>query len=210
MGLIIGSFLHEISKTKLKLPVMPSLLVIGILFGAFWEDLGIIGSSANVVSGLTPRLIPLVFIPILALEASFSADFYVFRRALYQIMVLAIPGVIIQFLFYGIILKLILQFSDDDLEWKSALCLGALMSCTKPESIIKVLKEIGAPNYLTLIMSTEALFTFTSSLICFFTLLSSAKDDAYTVGDGVEEALVRIFGGFAVGLGLALILSWWH
>jgi hypothetical protein len=63
-GLLCGSILREINK-KTGVPYTPMLLVLGILLGYFRNDLGPVGSSVTIISGMSPHMILLVFIPVL-------------------------------------------------------------------------------------------------------------------------------------------------
>lgn len=83
IGLILGAFMRELHKTKLKVPYTPILLAIGILIGGISGKIGTIGDSAELLAGIDPEGILLIFIPILVFESAFNADWHIFKRSFY-------------------------------------------------------------------------------------------------------------------------------
>lgn len=72
------------------------MLIVAGLIMAIWKNyLGIIGNSAYVVSFINPHILLYVFIPVLIFEGAFNCDWYTFKRSLLNILILAVPGVLI-------------------------------------------------------------------------------------------------------------------
>jgi len=53
VSLIVGGVLREVSK-RLGIPYSPMLLVVGIFWGYFDDQIGFLGTSAKIVSGMEP------------------------------------------------------------------------------------------------------------------------------------------------------------
>jgi NhaP-type Na+/H+ or K+/H+ antiporter len=58
-------------------------------------------------------MILFIFIPILIFESGFNCDWYVFKKALLNILLLAAPGVLWGAILIGICFKSILGYPDD-------------------------------------------------------------------------------------------------
>ena len=63
-GLLCGTILREVNK-KFGSPYTPMLLVLGMVMGYFSHSMGFVGESADLLAGMNPHMILLVFIPIL-------------------------------------------------------------------------------------------------------------------------------------------------
>jgi len=175
LGLIIGSFMRELHKTKLKIPYTPILLVVGLIGGAFWDHFGTIGRSSLHLSDIDPHGILLIFVPILVFESAFNADFHIFKRALYQILLLAGPGIGISFLLVAVVMKVILGYDDDEMSWEAALVLGTMVSATDPVAVVALLKELGAPHSFSTIIEGESLLNDGTAIVFFSIFLKLAE-----------------------------------
>jgi NhaP-type Na+/H+ or K+/H+ antiporter len=87
-------------------------------------------------------MILFIFIPVLIFESGFNCDWYVFKRALINIILLAAPGVFIGAILLAICLKVILGY--DDITWYGALTMGSILCATDPVAVVALLKELGA------------------------------------------------------------------
>ena len=84
-------------------------------------------------------MILLIFIPILIFESAFNCDWYIFRRSLLNIIVLAVPGVLWGAILLGGCIKLLL-YSDNEINWFQALTMGSILSATDPVAVVALLK----------------------------------------------------------------------
>ena len=83
----------------------------------------------------------MIFIPTLLFESGYNCDFYVFKRNLPNILLLAFPGVLLGSILLGLCLKLFLY---PELDWSPAFMLGAIVSATDPVAVVALLKSLGA------------------------------------------------------------------
>lgn len=83
----------------------------------------------------------MIFIPTLLFESGYNCDFYVFKRNLVNVLLLAFPGVLMGSIMLGFCLKVILY---RELDWCPAFMLGAIVSATDPVAVVALLKSLGA------------------------------------------------------------------
>jgi len=141
-GLLLGGLLREVNKkTAFSYTVM--LIIIGFLGGYFRSYLGIFGYSNEIFSHISPYLAFLILVPVLTFEGCFNTDWYIFKRSITNILILAIFGVMLNSLLIGLAFKLILGYSDLEMSWSMAFMLGAILSPTDPSSVLSILKSLG-------------------------------------------------------------------
>jgi NhaP-type Na+/H+ or K+/H+ antiporter len=70
------------------------VLFAGLLLGIAQNSMGLVGESTATMSIIHPHLILFIFIPVLLFESAFNSDWFVFKKALVNILVLAGPGVV--------------------------------------------------------------------------------------------------------------------
>jgi NhaP-type Na+/H+ or K+/H+ antiporter len=107
--MIIGAICRVINK-KTKFPYTPLLLIVGLLLGNLQDYLGVLGAGTNIIAQLNPHMILLIFIPILIFESGFNCDWYIFKKALLNILLLAGPGVLWGAILIGFTIKKILGY----------------------------------------------------------------------------------------------------
>lgn len=87
--------------------------------------MGFLGEAVSLLGAMHPHIILFVFIPILLFESAFNCDWFVFKRALPNIMILAAPGVVwVLYLInikgailLGLVFKIFLFYGNDDMTW---------------------------------------------------------------------------------------------
>ncbi len=112
--MLVGAICRAFSK-KYKIPYTPMLLVIGLSLGYFRHILGAVGDGVDIMSKLNPHMILFVFIPILIFESGFNCDWYVFKKEIVNILLLAGPGVLWGAVIIAFCFKSILGY--DELSW---------------------------------------------------------------------------------------------
>ena len=96
-----------------------------------------------------------VFIPVLIFESAYNCNWYVFKKAFINIVLLAGPGVLIGAAMIAFTLKLILGY--DELTWPMVLMMGSILSATDPVAVVALLKELGASVSLNTLIEGESL-----------------------------------------------------
>lgn len=134
---------REVNK-KTKFPYTPMLIIVGIIMGNWRESLGVIGQSTTILSHINPHMLLFIFIPVLIFESGFNCDWYIFKRALFNIILLAGPGVLWGAILLACCLKWVCGYGDNELSWAGALTMGSILSATDPVAVVALLKELGA------------------------------------------------------------------
>merc|ERR1719199_2042875 len=100
-------------------------------------------------------------------------------------MMLAIPGVMLNTLMTGCIVKVAVSLSDGSPSWEESWLLGSILSATDPVAVVAALAALGAPKKLSSLVEGESLLNDGSAVVCAFVFLewSSPLDpDKYCEG----------------------------
>ncbi|EDZ94511.1 MAG: cation:proton antiporter [Limnospira sp. PMC 1291.21] len=139
-----------------KIPFTLLLVIVG-LFLAF-EDIHLIQ--------LSPELILEIFLPPLLFEAAWNLNWRDLKRDLFPVFLYATIGVVICVV--GIAIGLDLAVG---MPIAIALLVGASLSATDPISVVALMKELGAPKRLRVLMEGESLFNDGIAVVAFIILV---------------------------------------
>lgn len=84
-----------------------------------------------------------------------NVDFHVFKRSVYQMLLLAGPGVVMS---TGLTAGIAYYLFDYDWGWNESLAFGAMMSATDPVAVVSLMKQLGASEKLAILIEGESLF----------------------------------------------------
>lgn len=184
------------------------LIVLGILIGCYRDSLGFVGKSAELMSHINPHMILFVFIPVLIFESGFNCDWYVFKRAMVNILILAVPGVLVGAFILGFCLKVILGY-DEDLSWNGAFTMGAILCATDPVAVVALLKELGASVRFNTLIEGESLLNDGTAMV-FFQVFFSMEKGYETTPVSVSLNFIRLAGGGpTLGFLMGIVGSFW-
>jgi NhaP-type Na+/H+ or K+/H+ antiporter len=108
-------------------------------------------------------MILLILIPVLIFETGFNIDWFVFKRALVNILILSIPGVLLHTLALSICLKIFLN--HDELSWWGCLAISSILSATDPVAILEFLKELGSSVRFNTLIEGESLLNNGTAMV---------------------------------------------
>lgn len=196
--LLLASLTTAIAR-RLRLPYTVALVLVGSLVSA----LGLLHDVRP--SG---EAILLVFLPPLLFEAAIDFDVAALGRALPEIVVLAIPGMVISAVLIGLVLARLTPLTI----W-SALLFGALISATDPVSVVSTFRRLGTPEELAAIVEGESVLNDGTAVALAAVLLIAAQAGHLEVGAAlghflfsvVVAVLVGSVAGFALSLGTKLL-----
>ncbi|KAJ6351114.1 hypothetical protein OIU78_007110 [Salix suchowensis] len=110
LSLVLGIACRHVLRGT-RVPYTVALLVIGIGLGSFEYgtnlQLGRIGDGIRLWAHIDPDLLLAVFLPALLFESSFSMEVHQIKRCMMQMLLLAVPGVLISTCCLGCALKLV-------------------------------------------------------------------------------------------------------
>ena len=117
-------------------------MLLGVILGELvqWTDLGALEDSIENWKRLEAETILIIFLPVLIFESASNIDIHVFQKALYQILLLAVPGVLINVALIGVVAKYVFPYAWSVTE---AITFGAIFSATDPIAVVSLLRELG-------------------------------------------------------------------
>ncbi|XP_024462833.1 sodium/hydrogen exchanger 7 isoform X2 [Populus trichocarpa] len=115
-----------------------------------------------------------------------------------QMLLLAVPGVLISTCCLGCALKLIFPYNWS---WTTSLLLGGLLSATDPVAVVALLKELGASKKLSTIIEGESLMNDGTAIVVYQLFYRMVLGESFTSG-AIIKFLTQVSLG-AVGIGIA-------
>jgi len=177
---------------RLRVPYTVGLVLVGLSLTL----------QHSIIVTLTPDLILGLLVPPLVFEAALHINFSDLRQHLNEILVLAVPGVILTTLIVGISLSL---FSP--LSLPLAIVFGALISATDPVAVVAMFRTLGVSKRLSVLVESESLLNDGTALVVFNIALAVALTGHFSVIESISEFIRVAAGGAAVGLLLGWIVS---
>ncbi|CAI6006305.1 unnamed protein product [Closterium sp. NIES-65] len=207
VSLALGALCRQIFNNT-RVPYTVALLLVGIALGAFefYVDLGLLGLSIRKWAAIEPNIIFFVFLPALLFESAFAFEMHQIKRCMFQIFLLAVPGVVITTGFLGVICKCVLPYGWS---WSTAMLLGSVLSTTDPVAVVALLKELGASKKLRTIIDGEALMNDGAAIAIFQLFLQLVLGYSFSPGDIVAFMCRVFFGGIALGMAFGVVSLLW-
>lgn len=193
IGLLFIATLVGVLTRWLRVPYTVGLVVIGLLLTLL----------PIVKIELRPNLILALLIPPLVFEGAFNISFGELRRNLLPILIFAIPGVVLTMLVVGGIVSW-----GTGLPIGVALIFGAVVAAIDPVSVIALLRRMGVPKKLEVILEGESLLNDGTSIVLFGLVIQAVITNT---GINLLSSLVDFIriagGGVLVGLALGWLIS---
>jgi CPA1 family monovalent cation:H+ antiporter len=186
--LLIVSIVAIIVRS-LRIPYTVALVIAGLL----------IAFQRPAPFQITPELILTIFIPPLIFEAAVQIRFEDLRRDLINILNLAVLGIIFKTFLIGLIITFVTR-----MRLPIALVFGALISTTDPVAVVALIKSLGAPRRLGILIEAESLFNDGPAIVLFNLILAIAITGQLNWAEGILDFFRVSIGGMLVGL----ILGW--
>nr|AVA17742.1 SOS1-like protein 1 [Populus szechuanica] len=201
LSLLLGIACRHVLRGT-RVPYTVALLVVGIGLGSLEygtsHQLGRIGDGIRLWAHIDPDLLLAVFLPALLFESSFSMEVHQIKRCMGQMLLLAIPGVLISTCCLGCALKLIFPYNWS---WTTSLLLGGLLSATDPVAVVALLKELGASKKLSTIIEGESLMNDGTAIVVYQLFYRMVLGENFNSG-AIIKFLTQVSLG-AVGIGIA-------
>ncbi|GAB4433875.1 MAG: sodium:proton antiporter [Cyanobacteria bacterium J069] len=147
----------------------------------------------------SPELILWIFLPPLLFEAAWNIRWGELRRNLVPVSLYATLGVVVTIL--GIAFALA-QWAD--FLWPVALLTGACLSATDPVAVSTLLRELGAPSRLKVLVEGESMFNDGTAVVAFSLLLGLATG---TETFDLQNLIVEFASVVGIGVGVGLLLG---
>jgi CPA1 family monovalent cation:H+ antiporter len=205
-GMLLLALLIYPLAARYRLPLAAVLVTVGFIGS---EAMVALGWDTGIRHDSFHDLIFYVFLPLLVFDAAFKIDARLLWQNLVVILILAIPLMLLStvvsaaMIYYGI-------GHPTGFPWIAALLTGALLSATDPLAISELLRRVGMPRRLAVLIDGEALFNDATAIVTFgiFLYIAQHPTEHITFADASIRFGVVFFGGMLVGLlvGLAFLL----
>ena len=176
--------------------------------------LGFVASELAVMSGIDTGiradnfhdLIFYVFIPVLVFESAYKIDKRLLLQNIIPVIFLAVVGLLLTATITAIGLYLGIAHPTG-FPFIAALLTGAILAATDPVAVVSRLREIGAPDRLSVLLEGESLFNDATAIVLFGLFISMALSvqSSITPAEVATEFLMIFLGGLATGVITGLI-----
>jgi len=201
--LLLLAFIAEPISKLVRLPYSSVLVIMGFVT----SELAVIsGIDTGIRAENFHDLIFYVFIPVLVFESAYNINKKLLLQNIVPVLVLAVMGLLLTAaiaaigLYFGIA-------HPGGFPLIAALLTGAILAATDPVAVVSRLREIGAPDRLSVLLEGESLFNDATAIVLFGLFLSMAisMENSITASAVIIEFLKIFTGGLALGLVAGLI-----
>ena len=185
LGLLAAATLLSGVSRRVDIPY-PIVLVIG---GAV---LAAIPGIPNV--SIAPNVVFLVFLPPLLYSAALTTSPAELRDNAVTILVLAVGLVLATVVLVAAVAHLAVG-----VPWPMAFVLGAILGATDPVAAVAIIRRLGAPPRIAILLEGEALVNDGTSLTAFKVAVSAATAGSFSLIHGTLQFIAVSVGGAVVG-----------
>ena len=204
MGLLALAIISAGVFRRLPIPYTVMLVIIGVALGELSRSWGPLSDLETFQ--LNHDLVFFVFLPALIFESAFNLDARQLIKDLAPIIVLAVPALLITTALIALGAWRLL-----DMDPIVAILFGTLISATDPVAVIALLKEIGAPLRLTVLVEGESLLNDATAIVLFTIVLAIALSGETpgigSLGWAVLDFCWVFLGGLVIGCIFGLVVS---
>jgi Na+:H+ antiporter len=186
--LVVAAIVAVVAR-KLELPYSIALVVAGLLLGL---------SGLLHPPTLTKELLFALFLPGLIFEAAVELDADEFWRNRFTIFSLALPGVILATPIVAAGLVFALWPTDVAISWGPAFVFATLIAATDPIAVVSLVRSLGAPARLGVLIESESLLNDGTAAVAFTTTA------AFVLGANPSVFEASIAFVYAIGAAIAL------
>ena len=161
------------------------------------------GLALSIRSGLdielTPSLILSLFLPPLVFEAAFHLNIDELRGNLGTIVLLAVPGVILNMFLVGGVMTF-----GAGMSVSVALVFGALIAATDPVAVVSIFRKLGVPKRLEVLLEGESLLNDGTAIVIFSLAVAALETGEFSLVSGIVD-FIRVAGGWLI---IGFVLGW--
>jgi CPA1 family monovalent cation:H+ antiporter len=193
VGLLGLAVLIAIGAERLRIPSAVAL----VAFGA-----GTAAIHTVVLPFSFGDALLIVFLPPLIFEAAWAVDLAALRRVALQVVLLAVPGVVLVAGLIGGGIALTGQ-----LPLVSAILFGAIVSATDPVAVIAIFRRLNVPPDLLAMVEGESIANDGVAIVLYGIALDFASGGTPPLVQECLTAVLAIAGGIAIGVAGAYIVA---
>ena len=155
---------------------------------------------------MDPQSLYFIFIPLLVFESGYNSDLFMFKKCLKPILLLAVPGVLLCSLAFG---GALYYLGFNSVPISGLFVIGSLLGSTDPIAVSAMLKELGTPKKLNMLIEGESLINDGTSIVCFSTFLQVFSGSLVSLPHLFLKCISLCVGGPIFGLMAGLLFFWW-
>jgi NhaP-type Na+/H+ or K+/H+ antiporter len=209
LGMCVRSFLRLIPPGYYRPPYTVMMFLVGV--GLEVVELAEIAGSLQSWKDLHPNFILFVLVPPLLFESSFNVEWHVFMRVLPSSMLLAGPAVLLSCSVVGLVVTPVVNIWIPSFSFPAGFLVGSIVCATDPVAVTALLKELGAPGRLGMLVEGEALLNDASAVMLFLVFAEILRDESLelTALSLTGRLLYLGLGAVAWGLFMGFITYQW-
>lgn len=119
------------------------------------------------------------------------------------------PSLLISAALIALCLKFVFLYDDDYYSWGFAVTFGAIVSCTDPMEVVKLLKNAGAPKKFISLVQGESLLNNVSSMILLLLAVKIARGCNCNISDVIRYGVNMTVGGIILGILFGVVTVYW-
>ena len=200
--LVVAAIVAVVAR-KLELPYSIALVVAGLLLGL---------SGVLHPPTLTKELLFALFLPGLIFEAAVELDADEFWRNRLTIFSLALPGVILATPIVAAGLVFALGPAGIPISWGPAFVFATLIAATDPIAVVSLVRSLGAPARLGVLIESESLLNDGTAAVAFATTVAFVLGAHPSVLEATIQFVYAIVAAIALGAGFGLatrrLMAW--
>ena len=204
LGTLILSLLVAIAIRWVRLPYTIALVIVGLVLG--WLGKSMFAGLEPGGGLLSAELILFILLPPLLFEGSSAMHIDKLRQNWKTISLLAIPGVLLNTFIIGLICWRFVWWGEDN-GLLYGLLVGSILAATDPVSVLALVRSLGAPKRLSVLLEGESLFNDGTAIVVFniilVTTLSVIAGQSIDLGnvitDGIASFLLVVTIGVVAG-----------
>ena len=190
--LLFIASLVGIAARRLRMPYTVGLVLVGLgltIFGQVHVEI-----TSDLILGL--------LIPPLVFEAAYHLNFSDLQRNLKPILILAIPGVLVTTILVGGVITLGAGYPLD-----IALLIGALVAATDPDAVVALIRSLGVPKRLQILLEGESLLNDGTVIVVFNLMVSVVLTGKFSMAASLTQFFLVAGGGLVIGFVLGWLFS---
>jgi len=213
LGTLILSLLVALALRWIRLPYTIALVIVGLILG--W-----LGPSflPGIVPGgglMSAELILFILLPPLLFEGAAGMHIDQLKNNSVPIALLAIPGVILNTIIIGLIIWRLVWYGEEN-GVLYGLLIGSILAATDPVSVLALVRTLGAPKRLSVLLEGESLFNDGTAIVIFNIVLVSTLTiiggEELTTSEVLTESIAKfltvVIIGTLVGAVLGSVSNW--
>ncbi|XP_075845683.1 solute carrier family 9 member C1 [Microtus pennsylvanicus] len=205
----IGAFLNmHLKDFPIPLPVI--LFLIGCCFEILSFASTQIQIYADAIQWVDPEMFFGIFTPVIIFNVAFDMDIYMLQKLLWQILVITIPGFVMN---YTLILWYLQSVNKLDLKTIPWLLFSAVLISSDPMLTSASIRDLGLSRSLTNLINGDSLMTSVISLIIYRAVVRinfQSKHMNHTLAHNIiSTAWAYIFESFIFGILSTKLIQLW-